>query len=160
MKRMLLVALLFTTSVEASVTAVRNVRLFDGTKTIPAATVVFTDGVITSAGPSAKVPDGATVIDGSGKTLLPGFIDAHTHVFPGSLERALRFGVTTELDMFTALDFLRPLRDEQKAGAVTSRADILSAGTLVTVPGGHGSEYIKIPTYTPGGDAQKFIDDR
>ena len=109
MKRTLLVVLLAlpvgeitaATSNDASVTAIRNVRLFDGTKVIPTATVVFSNGVITAVGPSVKVPDGATVIDGAGKTLLPGLIDAHTHVFPGSLERALRFGVTTELDMFT-----------------------------------------------------------
>jgi imidazolonepropionase-like amidohydrolase len=160
MKRMLLVALLFATSVEASVTAVRNVRLFDGTKMIPAATVVFTDGVITSAGPFAKVPDGATVIDGSGKTLLPGLIDAHTHIFPGSLERALRFGVTTELDMFTSAELAQKLKAEQKNGGVTDRADLLSANILVTVAGGHGTEYFKIPVYVPGSDPQAFVDAR
>ncbi|HEX9501895.1 MAG TPA: amidohydrolase family protein, partial [Thermoanaerobaculia bacterium] len=155
-----LVALLFTTSVEASVTAVKNVRLFDGTKMIPSATVVFTGGVITSAGPSAKVPDGATVIDGSGKTLLPGLIDAHTHVFPGSLERALRFGVTTELDMFTSSELAQKLKAEQKNGEVTSRADLRSANILVTVAGGHGSEYFPIPVYVPGSDPQAFVDAR
>src|SRR2546423_331016 len=96
--------MLLTFAFLASITAIRNVRVFDGSKVIPSATVVFTDGTITSVGASAKVPDGATVIDGAGKTLLPGLIDAHTHVFPGSLERALRFGVTTELDMFTTAD--------------------------------------------------------
>ncbi|MDQ6801779.1 MAG: amidohydrolase family protein, partial [Acidobacteriota bacterium] len=160
MKHILLFALLLATSIDASVTAVRNVRVFDGTKIIPSATVVFTDGVITSAGPSARVPDGATVIDGSGKTLLPGLIDAHTHVFPGSLERALRFGVTTELDMFTSADLAQRLKAEQKNGAVTNRADLLSANILVTVAGGHGSEYFKIPVYTSGSDPQAFIDAR
>src|SRR5260370_279315 len=160
MKRTLLVALLFTTPVEASVTAVKNVRLFDGTKMIPSATVVFTGGVITSAGPFEKVPDGATVIDGSGKTLLPGLIAAHTHVFPGSLERALRFGVTTELDMFTSSELAQKLKAEQKNGEVTSRADLRSANILVTVAGGHGSEYFPIPVYVPGSDPQAFVDAR
>ena len=41
------------------------------------------------------------MIDGTGKTLLPGLIDSHTHVWPGSLESAIVFGVTTELDMFS-----------------------------------------------------------
>lgn len=46
---------------------------FDGT-------VVVTDGVITALGPEVAVPDGAEVIDAAGKWVLPGFIDAHTHL--------------------------------------------------------------------------------
>jgi imidazolonepropionase-like amidohydrolase len=141
------------------VTAIRNVRVFDGRNVIPSTTVVFAGGVITAVGPAVKIPEGATVIDGSGKTLLPGLIDAHTHVFPGSLERALRFGVTTELDMFTVAALAKQLREEQKSG-VTNRADLFSAGTLVTVAGGHGTEYFPIPTYAPGSDPQAFIDAR
>src|SRR5438128_5858823 len=141
----------------ASVTAIQNVRLFDGKKVTPSTTIVFSESGMAA---SAKVPDGATVIDGTGKTLLPGLIDAHTHVFPGSLERALRFGVTTELDMFTSLRTLDPLRAEQAKGPVTNRADVYSAGTLVTVAGGHGSEYFPIPTFKAGDDPQAFIDAR
>jgi hypothetical protein len=116
-------------------TAITNVRLFDGTRVVPHATVVIDGTRIAAAGAKVAVPAGATVIDGNGKTLLPGLIDAHTHVFPGSLERALRFGVTTEMDMFTSLHTLSSLRAEQARGAVTNRADIYSAGTLVTVAG-------------------------
>ena len=148
-----------TASSDSAVTAIRNGRVFDGKTIIPSATVLFSNGVITAVGPSVKVPHAATVIDGTGKTLLPGFIDAHTHLFPGSLERALRFGVTTELDMFTVVDLARQLRAEQKTG-VANRADMLSAGTLVTVEHGHGTEYFKIPIYTPGSDPQAFIDDQ
>lgn len=144
----------------AQQTAISNVRLFDGTKVIPHATVVIDGTRIVAAGANVAVPQDAKVIDGNGKTLLPGLIDSHTHVFPGSLERALRFGVTTELDMFTSLRTLDPLRAEQKKGPVTSRADIYSAGTLVTVAGGHGSEYFPIPTFKSGDDPQAFVDAR
>ena len=144
----------------AQQTAITNVRLFDGTRVIPHATVLIDGTRIVAAGANVAVPKDAEVIDGNGKTLLPGLIDSHTHVFPGSLERALRFGVTTELDMFTSLRTLDPLRAEQAKGPVTNRADIYSAGTLVTVAGGHGSEYFPIPTFKTGDDAQKFIDAR
>src|SRR6185295_12199032 len=60
------------TTSNTSVTAIRNVRVFDGKKVLPVATVLFSKGVITAAGPSVKVPEGATVVDGTGKTLLPG----------------------------------------------------------------------------------------
>jgi len=160
MKRLLFAILLLAAPLAAQQTAITNVRLFDGTKVIPHATVLI-DGVrITAAGANMAVPNGAKVIDGAGKTLLPGLIDSHTHVFPGSLERALRFGVTTELDMFTSLRTLDPLRAEQAKGPVTNRADVYSAGTLVTVAGGHGSEYFPIPTFKTGDDPQTFIDAR
>ena len=89
-----------------------------------------------------------TVIDGRGKTLMPGLIDAHTHTFaPEHLRAAVVFGVTTELDMFTLASFAAARRAEQAAGKADDRADLFSAGTLVTAPGGHGTEYgLPIPT--------------
>jgi imidazolonepropionase-like amidohydrolase len=141
-------------------TAIRDVRLFDGIRVIPKANVVFDHGVIIAAGPNVAIPEGAEIIDGSGKTLIPGFIDAHAHSFGPVLERALRFGVTTELDMFTAVENMKQRHAEQAAGAVTTRADMFSAGILATVKGGHGAEYFPIPVFTPGDDPQAFIDAR
>jgi imidazolonepropionase-like amidohydrolase len=57
-------------------------RLFDGKSnslTTPGL-VIVTDGKISAAGPNATVPAGAEVIDLGDATLLPGFIDAHTHL--------------------------------------------------------------------------------
>jgi imidazolonepropionase-like amidohydrolase len=159
-KALLTILCALLANVLSAQTAITNVRLFDGTHVVQHATVVFDSTRIIAAGANVKVPAGATVIDGKGKTLMPGLIDAHTHVFPASLERALRFGVTTELDMFTSLPTLNPLRAEQAKGPVTNRADVYSAGTLVTVAGGHGSEYFPIPTFKTGDDAQAFIDAR
>jgi hypothetical protein len=88
-------------------------------------------------------------------------IDSHTHAFGDALEQALMFGVTTELDMFTDAAYASQLRAEQKKGNVASRADIFSAGTLVTAPKGHGTEYgMQIPTITTPDSAQAFVDAR
>src|SRR5262249_41696638 len=57
-------------------------RLFDGKSsslTSPGV-VVVAEGKIVSTGANATVPEGAEVIDLGDATLLPGFIDAHTHV--------------------------------------------------------------------------------
>src|SRR5262249_10877234 len=71
------------------------------------------------------------------------------------------FGVTTELDMFTDHAFAARMRSEEAAGKALDRADLRSAGTLVTAPGGHGTEYgIKIPTITSPAQAQEFVDAR
>ncbi len=141
--------------------AITHVRIFDGTKTIPDGTVVVEGRMIRAVGPRVAVPAGAQVIDGSGDTLLPGLIDGHTHTWGEVLTRAAIFGVTTELDMFTDPQFARAQRDEQAKTGAPGRADLLSAGYLATVPGGHGTEYgMTIPTLTKPEEAQAWVDAR
>lgn len=139
----------------------RDALIFDGTRVLERASVLVRDGRIAGIGASIAAPAHAEVVDAAGKTLLPGFIDAHTHAFGDALRDALVFGVTTELDMFTDAQLARALRAEQAAGNVPGRADLFSAGTLITVPGGHGTEYgIRIPTLAVPESAQAFIDAR
>src|ERR1035441_1954776 len=140
----------------------RDVRVFDGARVIPTAGVLVRDGRIAAVGPHIAIPEGAQVIDGSGKTLLPGLIDAHAHVWMrAALKQQLIFGVTTVLDMFTDVHFAAGMRKEQTAGQASDRADLYSAGTLITAPGGHGTEYpIKVPTLSDPSEAQAFVDAR
>ncbi len=59
-----------------------NVRILDGTGTMPYAGSVLVQGNrIRTVGRSsaALAPNGATVIDGAGATLMPGMCEAHTH---------------------------------------------------------------------------------
>ena len=58
--------------------------LIDGTghDPVPNASVVIDDeGRITHAGKLESKPQGAEVIDVSGKTIMPGLIDSHVHLF-------------------------------------------------------------------------------
>jgi imidazolonepropionase-like amidohydrolase len=142
----------------AAVLAIRDARVFDGERVLPRATVVVRDGLIAAVAADAAVPADAEAIDGAGRTLLPGLIDAHTHAWGDALERALAFGVTTELDMFTDATLAARLRGEQSGAGVSGRADLFSAGTLVTAPGGHGTEYgVRIPTLASAEDADAFV---
>jgi imidazolonepropionase-like amidohydrolase len=151
-------------SVEAPVAfSITNARIFDGTRLLPGkGVVVVRDGRIVAAGPDARVPEGAQVVDAAGATLLPGFIDSHTHVFGNALERALIFGVTTELDMFTMPGLARQMREEQaKPGGAPGRADLFSAGLLATAPGGHGTQYgMPVATLTRPDEAEAWVDAR
>jgi enamidase len=67
------------------VIAFTHATIVDGTGAAPKTdqTLVIEKGRITALGPAAstKVPAGATVIDARGKTLLPGFVMMHEHLF-------------------------------------------------------------------------------
>lgn len=62
---------------------IRNVVVFDaeGAVRVPAKDVLIRSGIIQKIGPANSLkPPGAQVVDGRGKTLLPGLWDMHTHL--------------------------------------------------------------------------------
>lgn len=81
----------------------RNVAVFDPVARVrrPGMTVVIDGNHVAAAGPSGSVavPAGAEVIDGAGRTLLPGLWDMHTHNSPLDGLMHLAAGVTTVRDM-------------------------------------------------------------
>jgi len=144
----------------ADSTLVQDVRVFDGKAAHEHRSVLVRDGMIVDADYRAQPPAGSRVVSGAGRTLLPGLIDAHVHAFQ-HFELPLVFGVTTEVDMFTAVPTMQKITRAMAEGRNRDQADVFSAGTLVTAPGGHGTEYpIAIPTLENGGDAQAFVDAR
>jgi imidazolonepropionase-like amidohydrolase len=74
--------LAFQQAPQLQVTAIRAGTLIDGTGGAPVknAVILVQGGRITAVGAGVAVPGGATVIDLSAFTLLPGFIDAHVHL--------------------------------------------------------------------------------
>lgn len=66
---------------KADVKAIKAGRLIDGTGAgaVENATVVIEDAKIKEVGKNAKIPAGAKIIDATGKTVMPGMIDAHRH---------------------------------------------------------------------------------
>ncbi|OAP60507.1 hypothetical protein AYL99_05509 [Fonsecaea erecta] len=71
--------------------------VFNGRDILSATTVVVSSAMISRVG--GRTPDGATVVDEAGCTLLPGFIDSHIRAGIPQLGLALGFGVMTELEM-------------------------------------------------------------
>ena len=140
---------------------VSHVDLFDGSTFSRDRSVAVTDGVITGVGPAGGPKSDAPEIEGTGCTLLPGLIDSHVHIEgEASLRQSLNFGVTTVLDMFCDHRDARELR-KLSASAGRNVADFLTAGTLVTAPNGHGTEYgLTIPTISTPAEAAAFVDAR
>ena len=140
-------------------TVIRNAAVFDGDGLVENTSVVIRDGRIAMlAGDLPSVPDGAAEIDATGMTLLPGLIDCHTHSWGSAPEEALNFGVTTVLDMFTERNLAATWRREQGAGPVHDRADVFSAGVLVTKAGGHGTQFgLDIPTLDDPNNTEAFV---
>ncbi|MEP7117259.1 MAG: amidohydrolase family protein [Acidobacteriota bacterium] len=72
-------------SVEAPVVALTNARVIDGTGAAArdGLTLVLRDGLITAMGPTASTPPpaGAQVIDLTGKTVMPGLVMVHEHLY-------------------------------------------------------------------------------
>src|SRR6187401_2125572 len=67
---------------------ITNARILDGAGgEITNGTIVVEGGVIRSVGAGAAPRGSANVVDAGGRTVMPGFIDAHRHV--GDAEPAL-----------------------------------------------------------------------
>lgn len=135
-----------------------NVRVFDGEHTFEHRNVVVRDGRIASLG-AEPPPSDLSVLDGTGRTVFPGLIDAHAHVQTEvGLRNALRFGVTTLLDMFTRVEFMQAHRAQRDRLTRTDLADLYSAGNPITSPGGMGTQFgIPFATIEGPEEASAFV---
>jgi len=106
-------------------TVLLHATVIDGTGSapLPDAAVVMSGGRITAMGPSAKikVPEGAQVIDLAGKTIIPGIINAHSHISDDpavKLRHFAQYGVTSTIGMGgDGADVLK-IRDDQRHGDI------------------------------------------
>jgi imidazolonepropionase-like amidohydrolase len=121
--------------------AVVDVTLFDGEAFRRNQDVWIEDGRVRGLGARLRLPEDLPRVDGRGHTLLPGLIDGHVHTFGGTLNDALRFGVTSVLDQFTDPTLLPGAKSARDDIARTDEADLFSAGMLATAPGGHGTQF-------------------
>jgi imidazolonepropionase-like amidohydrolase len=115
--------LLFAANAAAQITVLTRAAVIDGTGAPPQKdiTIVMENGRIRDIGPSLKIsaPAGATVLDLTGKFIVPGIINAHGHV-GAKTEPQLRqyalYGVTTATSMQTDPDEVVQVREAQKRG--------------------------------------------
>jgi imidazolonepropionase-like amidohydrolase len=106
-------------------TVLKAAHLFDGKSdhVISPGLVVVTDGKIVAVGPSSPIPAGAETIDLGDATLLPGFMDAHTHLSdPYTLDyRQEELDLLKKTVAERALDASETVRKTLMAGFTTVR---------------------------------------
>lgn len=147
--------------------ALTHVRLIDGTGAAPVedVTILVSDGHITEVGTDLPAPAGANVFDLSGKTVLPGLIDAHVHLgglgfgakpsfggraatddYAAARTGALKYGVTTQRSLGDFGADALTVRDAIASGVLVG-ARILTSGPSFQVKGGHpnGSVWFNDP---------------
>jgi imidazolonepropionase-like amidohydrolase len=146
--------------------------IFDAEKApMTNADVIITDGKITAVGTGLAVPEGATQVDLSNYTVLPGLIDAHIHIWSGPREsnsseglealraqKAMSYALSSGIAAVRVLgtsDFLDVvLRDAIDEGTIPG-PHMIPAGHAISIPAGHGDHFTypaKIPLtdyYTP-----------
>lgn len=148
-----------------SKTAICDVRLIDGDgkRILDKATVIMTGARLEHVGAAKAAPslaDVDTIIDGAGRTLIPGLIDCHVHLcFDGSPDvpddppatnaawaavkasmnarRALESGVTVVRDLGGNGTALLAIARAKRLGLIEAPL-ILTASQLITTAGGHG----------------------
>ena len=155
--------------------AVDNVRVFVGDgRTLEHARVVVRAGRIAQvaeAGGTDTLPKDLEVINGAGKTLLPGLIDMHVHLGASGfgdydeekdpeahrLMRYLYCGVTAVRSVGDWVDRSLELKAKVESGRVLG-AELFAYGPLFTAEGGHGTEYLQgMPDNMKGKMRQEFL---
>lgn len=151
---------LFASFPVSASTLIQHVRVFDGERMLPARHVLIDQGKIINANYMGKISAEMRVVDGKDRTLLPGLIDAHVHAYQDQ-DLPLLFGVTSHIDMFSAVDLMQGVKKRMAEGKNKTAPDLFSAGTLATAPNGHGTEYgMTIETLEKPEQAQAWVDKR
>jgi imidazolonepropionase-like amidohydrolase len=118
-----LIVTAWTVLAQSNTYVLRSARLFDGTSDtlLEPGVIVVSNGMIQSVG-SRAVPSGGAVIDLGDATLLPGFIDAHTH---------LTDDFNPDYNGARLLGLERPVSEKAIRATVNARKTLLAGFTTV-----------------------------
>ena len=125
MRHVLLLLVICSLRLLAQNAVLLHATVIDGTGAapLPDAAVVIAGGRIAAIGPAAKVktPGGVPVIDLTGKTIIPGIINAHSHISDDpvvKLRHFAQYGITTTIGMGGDGEEQLKIRDDQRHGEI------------------------------------------
>jgi imidazolonepropionase-like amidohydrolase len=136
---LLLLTCFAASSQKRNILVIRNVTVIDMTGHSPrrGMTVVIDGDRIAAVSRSAKYPDGSSVVDGSGKFLIPALWDMHVHVrYPDIvLPLFVANGVLGVRDMGSRdLDSILKWRDDAARGVIVSPRIVTAGRVLDGIP--------------------------
>ena len=127
----------------------RDVTVFDGTALLEHQDVLVTGAEIQTLSPTGRrqVPPTALEIAGTGRTLLPGLIDSHMHLFsagekegrpppPERIASAFLFAGVTSTLVAAGFNEVATLKEASPGGQILAPR-LFTAGPGLTAPGGH-----------------------
>lgn len=143
---------------------ITNVHMIDGNgNEAKGQNILIKDGKIAKISDKPIAVKNVEIIDGTGKTLMPGLIDSHVHIqglnnrsdadsdsfldntVPGIFkDKLLPYGITTIKELGAPRHFIYKLREKVEDGSIPG-PDILVVGPNITAKGGH-------PAITLGGN--------
>jgi imidazolonepropionase-like amidohydrolase len=130
-------------------------RIIDGTgrPAIENGTLLIRGGRIEAVGKRVKLPRGVARMDATGKTIIPGLINAHGHVNdPAQLGVYLRDGITTVLSLGGDKEFA--LREQCATAAPGTVPHLYVAGPIQDSTAIPGAVAVKTPE-----EARRSVDD-
>ena len=139
---------------------------------LPDTSLLIRDGRIEAMGPQLPLPEGATVIDARGKTVMPGLIDCHVHVVASRLNLGEVQRMPNVLATLASLPILQGMlmrgfttvRDAGGADAAIAEATrtemipgprIFPSGKALSQTGGHGDFRMRTDILEPCACSQK-----
>ncbi len=126
--------------------AIKGARIYTGTAVIEKGTVLLEGARIKAVGQDVEVPADATIIDASGRVVIPGLVDAGSYLFVPYADAST--GGSAEHDVFDAIDtFGRDEAEALAAGVTTVLVRPLARGPLC------GLEAV---LHLPSRDTQRF----
>src|SRR5205085_5683601 len=172
MKRLLTLAIIFALACGAALaqtrggaaapasqeTLIRNATVLTVSHgTLAATDVLIRNGKIAAVGQNLKAPEGARVIDATGRFVLPGIIDAHSHsMMDGSVNECTKsvtsMARTQDILNPTAVNIYRELAGGTTAALLLhgSCNSIGGLSTTVKLKWGHPAADYPVPGATPG----------
>ena len=139
-------ALLASAGAAAQTTALTHATVIDGTGAAPQrdVTIVMENGRIRQMAAGLAAPPNATVVDLTGKFVVPGIINGHGHVGPPPRDPQLRqyalYGVTTTTSMYFDQDDVQEFKQRQKAGELNGARIMTVMYRFMSEPFKPGSE--------------------
>jgi imidazolonepropionase-like amidohydrolase len=103
--RIAIAALLALAPLGAQTIAIQNATILTVTHGTIKGSILVRDGKIAEVGDKVLVPSGATVIDATGQYVIPGMVDAHTHI---AADGGVNEGSISDSSMVDIRDVLNP----------------------------------------------------